>query len=91
MKYGLFSIMDKVAVEYSPPFTAKNEGMAQRAYQNELQKGLKPQEFTLWKIADYDSETGKIYNCEPSEIPFMNATASDIFKQVEEENNGKRT
>lgn len=69
MLYKLYSIVDTVAEEYGPLFQAKNDGVAIRNFKQFLSKNqVDPSEAELWYIADYDSETGKLFDGSPGVI-----------------------
>lgn len=55
---NIYTIYDEVAQEAGPPFLAKNDGVANRQYQELLLKNrLDRTEFTLHMIGEYDNQT----------------------------------
>ena len=64
MKYHMFSVYDEKAKAYLPPFILPEIGMATRTFgdcinSEEHQFGKHPADYTLFKIADFDDETGE--------------------------------
>lgn len=58
---------DKVAEEYAPPYLARTDGMAVRAFA-EITTGQKityAADLELYRIGDYDISTGVITPCTP--------------------------
>jgi hypothetical protein len=63
MNYHMFSVYDEKAKAYLPPFILPEIGMATRTFGDCVndeghQFGKHPADYTLFKIADYDDETG---------------------------------
>lgn len=54
MEY-LYSVWDKVAHDSCPPFVAKNDGVAARKFRELLVKTVTPDDYELWRIAQYSS------------------------------------
>lgn len=70
MKSGIYTIYDEAADEYGPVFTAKNDAVAQRQF-NQLMKTVEyPAEFELYKVGDFDSENYEmpLSVCVPEEV-----------------------
>lgn len=64
MKYHMFSVYDEKARAYLPPFILPEIGMATRTFgdcinSEDHQFGKHPSDYTLFKIADFDDETGE--------------------------------
>lgn len=62
MKYHMFSIYDEKAKAYLPPFILPEIGMATRTFSDCInsdshQFGAHPEDYTLYKIADFDDDT----------------------------------
>lgn len=59
---NIYSIKDKVAKEYGPAFSAKNDQVASRAFMLEIPTQFKAnlEDFELWCIGEYDVETGYV-------------------------------
>lgn len=62
MKYSLFTIFDKEANEtVGSPFESKNENVARRHYWTFVNNyKVKSNEFSLWKVGEFDSEANKL-------------------------------
>lgn len=60
MTYSLYSIRDKVAMEFGPIFQAKNEGVALRMLGTQLKESptMNPAEYELICIGTFNSDTG---------------------------------
>ena len=66
MKLNVYSIFDSAAKAYTSPFFMHNDGLAIRAFQdnvnaeqeNNISKHL--DQFTLFKIGEFDDATGEI-------------------------------
>lgn len=70
MKFTVYTIFDEAADEYGPVFTAKNDAVAQRQF-NQLMKTVEyPGEFYLYKVGEFDSENYEtpLSVCEPEEV-----------------------
>lgn len=64
MKYKLYAVYDKVAEVYNPPFVATTDTSAFRSLRQATENDPNKCDYELKKIADYDSETGLIDNCD---------------------------
>jgi hypothetical protein len=66
MKLNVYSIFDKAAEAFVTPFFMQNDGLAIRAFQDNVNAtdenniSKHPEQFTLYKIAEYDDKTGAI-------------------------------
>ena len=60
MQVNVYSIYDRVAREYGPPFCAKNHGVAMRMYADAVKQatGDAKDDYEIWKIGSYDTSTG---------------------------------
>lgn len=77
--YKVYSILDKVAEEFSPPFLAHNDGVANRHYQAFLSKNPPETrgEFALHCLADWDHKLGIIApRAYPEEVEVQNTALS---------------
>ena len=54
MEY-LYSVWVKVAHDSCPPFVAKNDGVAARKFRELLVKTVTPDDYELWRIAQFSS------------------------------------
>ncbi len=70
MKNIMYVVFDRVAEEAGPIFTAKNDEVAQRQFGNMLssEKVTTFQDFVLFKIGIYDSETMEVEPLPKSKI-----------------------
>jgi hypothetical protein len=57
MLMGLYSVQDRVAEEFSPPFSARTNGVAVRIYLSML-KDQHVTDYWLYKLGSYDVDTG---------------------------------
>ena len=73
MKQIIFSIHDKAAQVYTTPFFEHNRALAIRALATQVtnKDGLlnsHPEDFVLYKLAEYDDATGTITPHEPEKV-----------------------
>lgn len=59
---GIYSIMDRVSQEFSPPNVCKNDGVAFRQFQGEMAKvpPYAAEDYWLMKLGFMDMETGNV-------------------------------
>lgn len=63
MTYNIYTIYDKVSKECGPVFQAKNFGVAKRYVEDMVKNNpIKLDEYTLYQIGSYDTETGKLFS-----------------------------
>lgn len=69
MLLNLYVVYDKTALEASPIFQAKNDGVAWRQFQDLLNNSpqVPPEELKLLKLGQFDSETLKLHITEKAE------------------------
>jgi hypothetical protein len=66
MKLNVYSIFDSAAKAYTSPFFMHNDGLAIRAFQDNVNAEQEnniskhPDQFTLFKIGEFDDATGEI-------------------------------
>lgn len=60
MKQNYYSIKDAVSNEFGPMFPAKNDGVAIRHYKQLIKSIDDPENYTLWCISSFDSDSGQI-------------------------------
>ena len=69
----LYSIKDRLQ-GFIPPVPFTNEQIAQRWYKEMLGENLtmkmSPEDFSLYYIGEWDSETGEITNNDPKEVTY---------------------
>ena len=59
MKQKVYSVFDKVALEFGPPFCAKNDEVAKRQFNHLVRsQELALGEFELWILGGFDTEKG---------------------------------
>lgn len=80
MRYNLCAILDAKLGEYGPPMAFQKSGQAVRQFGDEVQRQDKnnqmythPEDFTLWHVGDYESETGEVF----TQAPRLLASASE--------------
>lgn len=75
MKLNMYSIYDTAASAYTSPFFMHNDGLAIRAFQDnantaESQINKHPQQFHLYKVAEWDDSNASIKSIEPECIAY---------------------
>lgn len=60
MSSSLYVVYDEVAELYTAPLTLKNDNVAMRWFQEKMQKASDPTDYKLYKIGEYDENTGLI-------------------------------
>ena len=75
MKLNMYSIYDTAASAYTSPFFMHNDGLAIRAFQDnantaESQINKHPQQFHLYKVAEWDDSNASIKTLEPECIAY---------------------
>jgi hypothetical protein len=74
MKLNVYSIFDSAAKAYTQPFFMHNDGLAIRAFQDNVNAEQEnniskhPDQFTLFKIAEFDDATGQIEAISPRSL-----------------------
>lgn len=58
--YGMYTIKDSAANEYGPLITAKNDAVAIRQFKNLMKNTDFPEDFSIFKIGEFNEETGVI-------------------------------
>lgn len=82
MRTIIVAVRDQKAVQFTQPVTSPNKAMALRSWQDELNNPKHadldqvkhPEDFTLWYLGEYDSDTGEITPNKPEQL----AVASDL-------------
>lgn len=80
MKFGLFVIRDNVAKEFGADvFVAKNDGVAMRGYRVAMSKTSSPDDFSLYHVGWYDTESGEVEGLVPNRevSPFVQEREED--------------
>lgn len=75
----LFSVFDKVSSDFAPPFVAKNANVARRFLESSFKRTpeLNRNDFELYEMGSFDSETGKI-DC--LEKPVVAVESSEVLE-----------
>lgn len=61
----LYSIYDRVAMDFGPIFQARNDGVAVRAFRSHLEgKAVSQEEYCLMHVGEFDSERGAVSGVE---------------------------
>lgn len=65
MRYGIYSIYDKVAGLYGSPFVCVNEPVAIRQFNHQIASNLtaEPTDFELYCLGEFDINSGCIAAC----------------------------
>ena len=59
MQQKIFSVFDKVAKEFGPPFCAKNDDVAKRQFNHLVRsQELDLADYELWILGGFDTEKG---------------------------------
>lgn len=85
MKTILVAVRDQKSVDFTQPVGMPTRGIALRSWQDQLndpknadqEQSKHPEDFSLWYIGEYDTNTGIIT---PAERPEQMAVASDLKK-----------
>jgi hypothetical protein len=106
MKYHIFSVYDEKAKAYITPFFLPEIGQATRVFGDMVndtnhQFGMHPQDYTLFKIGDYDDGSGttesnkqtiangiELVEEQPKKL---NQMVKDIYRMLKELTNGTQT
>lgn len=72
-KMILVAVRDKKAKFYHPPYAVPTKGMAIRGFGDAVLKGnsdlsAHPEDFTIFKVGEYDQLTGLVSSCNPVSI-----------------------
>lgn len=87
MKLKMYSLLDEKSKLFSRPFYSNHDGEALRSFSTvccdkESLPGKFPADFTLWKIGEWDDNTGRIDSVKPVYL----AKAIDFIPVVEVKN-----
>jgi len=69
MELKLYTVKDNVSDEFAPPFAAKNDPVAIRQFKG-LIKNLNPEDYDIYFLGKYDTDTGIIEMCLPEKLLF---------------------
>lgn len=70
MIYQLYTIKDKIADEYGPIFQAVNDGVAVRSTAQVIRDAPDPNDYELYCVGAFNSDTGAVAPEHVREIPF---------------------
>lgn len=80
MKYPLYAIRDLKANGFTPPMLYVNEGVARRDFDyrlhNDQSMGFSPNDYDLYEIGEYDSETAQMIG---KELPVLIVNGGQLF------------
>lgn len=71
MKLNIYTIYDDAAQAYNTPFFMHNDGLAIRAFQDNVNSAEEnniskhPEQFSLFKLGEYDDKTGLVQSDNP--------------------------
>jgi hypothetical protein len=74
MKMQIISVRDIKVGQYQRPIACESKGVAIRAFMDACAPGnpsdisKHPRDFELWKVGEFDSETGTLTGCTPEHI-----------------------
>lgn len=90
MILNIYSLFDQAAEAFTQPFFMHNDGLAIRAFQDNINAtdtnvGQHPEQFTLYKLGTYDDTNGSI---EPS-VPTSIALGQELVNPTEKDNTKK--
>ena len=85
MKTKVYSIYDRTAQVFNTPFFQHNDGMAIRAFQDNVNSqdsviNKHPEQFSLHCLGEYDDQTGTITTQEP----VLLTSGNELLQQSEE-------
>lgn len=83
MKTSVYSVFDAKAAVYGVPFFMPKDGMAVRAFtdlanDSNTMCGKHPEDFTLFKIGEFDDATGQVVGNTPVAV----VTAASVVRVV---------
>jgi hypothetical protein len=59
-KHMMYTMYDRVAEEYGPPWTARNDAVAVRQFMSGMKENPFTDDFWLYCIGSYDSNSGQL-------------------------------
>jgi len=85
MKTIMVAVRDQKSVQFTQPVTAPTRGIALRSWGDQLNdpanaqmdQAKHPEDFTLWYLGEYDSDTGQVTGHPPEQM----AVASDLIRK----------
>jgi uncharacterized protein (DUF2344 family) len=84
-KLNIYSIRDKKAEAYMKPFFLPQDGLAIRAIKESLmeqnQLSMHAADFCLYRIGQFDEESGSIENCLPQYISEVSAIQTAMIQE----------
>lgn len=78
---GIYSVLDKIAVEYGPPFLAVNDGAAVRSFHRMFKdaEGIERNDYELRRVGDFDILSGYLVGLPPETIVTGIAAVKKVF------------
>ena len=74
MKFNLYTVNDVVAEEAGPVFCAKNSGVAFRNFSAMLKDVATPDEYELFHVGEYDSDSMEVTAMIPKKVYYGDDT-----------------
>ena len=70
MKFNFYAVYDSATCAYMRPFAFQTDGQALRGFADEAVRAdseisKHPEDYSLYRIASFDDNTGKMEGCEP--------------------------
>lgn len=84
MVMGLYSLYDRVADEFGPPYTAPNDGVAIRMTKQMLSKSDYPNDYWLYIICQYETSDFRIHGRAKERILWTEEELETASKTKEE-------
>ena len=87
-KLGMYSVFDSKAEQFTPPFSAGNDALAVRVFSGACSEPTHDfhrhaEDFTLFKVGEFDQEKGVIVPCSPESIVTAIVVVSQIANQMD--------
>lgn len=85
MKLNAYTVFDQVARTYLNPFYFHNDGEAKRMFGNwlknpELPMAAHPEDYTLYHIGYYDTDTGRFEPTDPHNLILKGSSTEPTIK-----------
>lgn len=75
MIYPIYSINDAL-IGFQSPTIMNNDAFAMRSFKESFDGVKNPQDYSLWKIGSFDTDTGELISC----VPEIVCRANDFVK-----------
>lgn len=87
MIYGVYSIYDKKALIYNPPYFAHNDGTAVRIVADSMAQGTSlarhPADYAVFKVGEFNDQTGGIVATTPPQFTVELVSLLDKKQQAD--------